>query len=127
MDNWYLSPVSITTIVLMLILLVAAALILIEKVNKYLDRMQQKTDEKKKLAFSEELINLEEPEVDQLLQERRQALNFRLSGEELGSTKRTSDHRGLVNKLSTDPERPFFSEKKGVPADRKSTRLNSSH
>src|SRR3546814_8243270 len=105
MDNWYLSPGIITTIVLMLIVLVAAALILIAQVNKYLDRMQQKTDEKKKLAFSEELINLEEPEVDQLLQERRQALNFRLSGEELGSTKRTSDHRG----------------------DRKRTRLNSSH
>src|SRR3546814_12089640 len=103
MDNWYLSPGIITTIVLMLIVLVAAALILIAQVNKYLDRMQQKTDEKKTLAFSEELINREEPEVDQLLQESRQALNFRLSGEEQGSPKRNSDNRGLVNNQNNEP------------------------
>src|SRR3546814_17860402 len=94
MDNWYLSPGIITTIVLMLIVLVAAALILIAQVNKYLDRMQQKTDEKKKLAFREELINLEEPEVDQQLQERRKDLNFRLRGEKLGITKQTGRATG---------------------------------
>ena len=67
MDNWYFSPGIMTTIVLILIVLIAAALVLIAQVSKYLDRMQKRAGEKKKIALNEHLINLEEAEVDQLL------------------------------------------------------------
>lgn len=118
-DNWYLSPGIITTIVLILIVLVAAALILVAQVNKYLEKMHKQAGKKEKQAFSEQLINLEAGEVDQMLAARQKALYYRLTGEELGSGLPVADQRGLMNKLSADPDRPFFDEKKGRPDDLK--------
>lgn len=112
MDHWFFSPGIVTTVVLTLVVLGAAALILIAQVTKYLEKMQKQTNAKDKLAFSEQLINLESEEVDQVLEARRKALHFRLTGKELGTALKPVDQRGLISKLSQDPDRPFFSEKK---------------
>ncbi|QEC53170.1 cytochrome c oxidase cbb3-type subunit 1 [Anseongella ginsenosidimutans] len=121
MDNWYLSPGIITTSVLILIVLIAAALILVAQVNKYLEKMHTQAAKKEKLAFSEYLINLETAEVEQVLEERRKALGHRLTGRELGSGQKPTDQRGLISKLSLDPDRPFFDEKKSLPAEQKTS------
>lgn len=113
-ENWYLSPGVITTIVLILIVLIAAALILVAQVNKYLEKMREQTKEREKLVINEQLINMSSAEVDKVLTERRKALKFRLTGDELGSARPAADQRGLVSRLSTDPDRPFFDEKKST-------------
>src|SRR5690606_29679062 len=112
MDHWFFSPGIVTTVVLTLVVLGAAALILIAQVNKYLEKMQKQTNAKDKLAFSEQLINLESEVVAQVLEARRKALHLRIIGKELSTALKPMDQRGLVSKLSPHPERPFCSEKK---------------
>lgn len=114
--NWHLNPGIIITIVLILVIMVTASLILVAQVNKYLEKMQKQADDKGKLVFRQQLINLRSDEVDQVLEERRKSLGYRLKGNELGSGRKAADERGLVSKLSADPGKPFFDEKKSAPS-----------
>ncbi|MDL5514907.1 cbb3-type cytochrome c oxidase subunit I [Arenibacter sp. M-2] len=114
-DNWATSPGIIGTLVLIFIVLFVACIILLVKLNGYLDSLKMKQIEKKKLAFNEELLAMEEGDIDQILDKRKKALKYKLSGTELGSQEKIMDEKGLVNRVTHEPENPMFDEKKKTP------------
>lgn len=111
-ENWMLSPGIIGTLVLVIIVLAVAAVIMIARVNAYMDALKQKQLKKQHLAFREELVAMDDPEIDEVLESRKQAHQYRLKGDELGSRKDAKDEKGLVQSIRNDPENPFFEEKK---------------
>ncbi|MCM4167275.1 hypothetical protein KCTC52924_02856 [Arenibacter antarcticus] len=114
-DNWISSPGIIGTFVLLFIVLIVAVIILMAKLNSYIDSFKRKQLHKKDLAFSEELIGMDENEIDLILERRKKALTYKLSGKELGSDQQVIDRKGLVNKVTHEPENPMFDEKKNTP------------
>src|SRR5690606_24806004 len=116
-SNWFLSPGIIGTIVLIFIVLAVVVVIVSMRLSAYLDMMIHKAKSKKKLTFSEELIDMDEAEIDNILERRKAALKYRLTGKELGSQETANDTKGIVSKVTHEPENPLFDEKK-------KTRLN---
>ncbi len=116
-DNWISSPGIIGTIILITIVVLVAVLILSVKLSSHLESMRRKSVAKKKLEFSEELIGLDDVEIDRILEQRKAALSFKLSGNELGSDATAIDNKGVVSKVTHDPDNPLVDEKK-------KTRLN---
>lgn len=116
-SNWLLSPGIIGTITLIFIVLLVAVVIVYVRLSAYLDTLNNKAKAKKKLGFSEELIDMSEADIDDILQKRKAALKYRLTGTELGSEKVANDSKGVIAKVTHEPENPLFDEKK-------KTRLN---
>ncbi len=114
-DNWITSPGIIGTLVLIFIVLFVAAIIFLAKLNSYLDTLKTRQIDKKKLAFDEELLALEAGEIDAILDKRKKALKYTLTGTELGGNERVVDEKGLVNRVTHEPENPMVDEKKKTP------------
>ena len=115
LENWVTSPGIIGTFFLIAIVLIIAIVIILFKANSYIQTLKAKKLSAQRLAFNEELIGLNEAEIDEILLRRKQALNFKLAGEELGSTEKTLDEKGLVYKVSHDPGNPIVDEKRKSP------------
>lgn len=114
-DNWLTSPGIIGTFFLIAIVLIIAIVIMLFQGSSYLQTLKTKKLNVKRLAFNEELIGLNEAEIDEILLKRKQALNFTLVGEELGSSKQAFDEKGLVYKVSHEPGNPLVDEKRKSP------------
>lgn len=84
-DNW--------NIFLVAIVLIIAIVIMLFQVSSYIQTLKAKKLNTQKLAFSEELTNLEENDIDNILANRKQALQYRLVGKELGSDKAAHDEK----------------------------------
>src|SRR5690554_3049451 len=97
-ENWMTNPGIIGTLGLILIVFFLAVIILLVKLNSYIDSFKAKQLKKNDLAFSEELIGMDEKEIDLILEQRKKALTYRLSGEELGSDQQVADDKGLIYK-----------------------------
>lgn len=113
--NWMTSPGIIGTITLLIVVVMVGVLIISARFTSYVDQLKINNRIKRKLEFSEELIGLEDAEIQTILEKRRQALNYRLHGNELGSESSAADTRGLVAKVTYDPENPLVDEKKKSP------------
>lgn len=111
-ENWISSPGIIGTIVLIVIVLVVAVIILLARLNSFASYLKNKQVDKKRIAFSDELVGLEEKEIDEILEKRKKALRFRLSGNELGGENKAFDEKGLIHNLTREPDNPLFDEKK---------------
>jgi cytochrome c oxidase cbb3-type subunit 1 len=111
-ENWLSSPGVVGTIVLIFVVLLLAVLLLSVRLNAYIGLLKRRQVEKNNLAFREELIALNEDEVDELLQQRKSALQFKLKGDELGSKQKAMDQKGLIREVSNTPHNPLFDEKK---------------
>lgn len=111
-ENWMTNPGIIGTLGLILIVFFLAVIILLVKLNSYIDSFKAKQLKKNDLAFSEELIGMDEKEIDLILEQRKKALTYRLSGEELGSDQQVADDKGLIYKLDKEPNNPLFDQKK---------------
>ncbi|MEX2380423.1 MAG: cbb3-type cytochrome c oxidase subunit I [Vicingaceae bacterium] len=114
-DNWVASPGIIGTIFLIIIVVIIGVFIMSAKLNKLVNDLKQKNVDKKKLEFSEELIELDEKEIDEILANRKKALKYQLSGDELGSETEAKDQKGLISHVSSDPKNPIVDEKKKSP------------
>lgn len=114
-ENWVTSPGIIGTLVLIAIVLVVASVIFLAKLNSYVDTLKKKQIEKKRLAFNDELLALDLDDIDAILAKRKKGLNYKLSGNELGSDDIAVDEKGLVNRVTHEPENPMFDEKKKTP------------
>lgn len=114
-DNWLSSPGIIGTFVLIAIVMAVAVIILLVKLNTYIDGMKSRQLEKNRLAFGDEVIALEESEIDDILEKRKAALKYKLSGDELGGKDEAVDHKGIVHYIENKPENAFFDEKKKTP------------
>lgn len=111
-ENWISSPGVIGTAVLLLIVVVVGLIIFTSRVVKHVEKLNSKKREKRNIEFSEELIGLSEEEIDEILERRKQALNYKLSGEELGSGTKAKDEKGLISSVTKDPDNPLVDEKK---------------
>lgn len=111
-QNWMTSPGIIGTVVLIIIVLIVAIVILLSRMNSYISKIRSKHIHKQRIEFSDDLVNLEDSEIDEILERRKQAKRYTLKGDELGSTNKAQDKKGLVHTLTSEPENPLFDEKK---------------
>lgn len=111
-ENWQLSPGVLGTFILIIIVLFIAFLILYMRINSHLQKMRYKADLKNKYKLAEELIDLEGEEIDSILKERKAALTYSLSGDEIAGTDRAQDKRGIVSKVTHKRDYPLVDEKK---------------
>lgn len=111
-DNWITSPGIIGTLILITIVLVVAIIILLARFNSYLSALKEKRSKEQQSAFSEEIIGLKEDEIDEILIRRKEGLNYKLSGKELGSEYTAIDEKGRIEQVTNNPDSPFFDEKK---------------
>ncbi|WP_394972773.1 cbb3-type cytochrome c oxidase subunit I [uncultured Croceitalea sp.] len=111
-ENWLQNPGIIGTIILLLIVFFLAVIILLYRFNSFIDKYKWKQLKKNELAFSEEILNLNDDEIDVILEKRKKALKYTLEGSELGSDKEVFDKKGLISKVTNEPDNPLFDEKK---------------
>ena len=114
-ENWTSSPGIIGTLIFIIIIAVVALLIVSARVNSLLKSIKAKKYNKQNLGLGDELNGLSEEEKNKLLEKRREALAFKLSGDELGGKIKPTDDKGLVNKFAHDPVNPIVDGKKISP------------
>src|SRR5690606_35061574 len=111
-ENWILSPGILGTIILIAIVVLVAVLILSARLSSYIEAMKKKETAKKKIEFSQELIDLDDTEIDAILEKRKAALAYKLTGNVLGSEENAADSKGIISKVTHDPDNPLVDEKK---------------
>lgn len=111
-ENWELSPGIIGTVMLICIVLIIAILILFYRLSETLGNIIRKKDYRDKTVFSEELMTLSEPEIDEILEKRKKALGYQLSGNELSNDSEVEDTKGLIAKVTHKRNMPLADEKK---------------
>lgn len=111
-ENWWASPGVVGTLVLVSLIMVVAILIMIIRLNGYITGLNERKHLKQRLEFSEELTNLEQADIDLILEKRKQSLNYKLKGTELGSDYEASDSKGLIQAVTNEPDNPIVDEKK---------------
>lgn len=111
-ENWQLSPGILGTFILVIIVLIIAFLILYMRINGYIDNMRYKSDLKNKQKLSEELIGLDDEEIDIILESRKTARKYQLSGTEISGENQAYDKRGIVSDFTHKRNNPLVDEKK---------------
>src|SRR5690554_330595 len=111
-ENWITSPGILGTLLLIGIVLLVAILIIYYRISEYVNRLRQKDELEDKTRLTEKLIGLNETEIDTILEKRKAALTYNLSGNELGSSTTADDKRGVVTKVTHEPNNPVVDEKK---------------
>lgn len=110
-DNWELNSGILGTILLTVIVLLIAVIIVYMRLLEYIRINKEKKELKRKKEFSEELIGLDAAEIERILEKRKSALNFQLSGNELSGESVTKDEKGIVAQVTHDPNYPVVEEK----------------
>ncbi|MDD3459158.1 MAG: cytochrome oxidase subunit I, partial [Weeksellaceae bacterium] len=103
-DNWASSPGVIGTLILILIVALIAVVIMSAKISSYAESLKERQLLKRNKAFDDEIINLEEGEIDSILEKRKAALKYQISGKELSGDMEASDDKGLIYKSINHPE-----------------------
>lgn len=111
-DNWLSNPGIIGTFILIAIVVTIAMVILLVKINSYVDNLKRKQLQKNNLAFEDELISMDENHIDSILEKRKAALRYKLRGDELGGENEAQDDKGLIHHIEKDPENALFDQKK---------------
>ncbi|TVZ28620.1 cytochrome c oxidase cbb3-type subunit 1 [Gillisia sp. Hel_I_86] len=111
-DSWMTSPGILGTFILITIVMVVAIAIFLIRINSYLDSIKKKQEVKSRTAFDDEIIAMEEGQIDTILGKRKAALNYRLKGNELSGENEVYDKKGLIQKITNDPNNAYFDEKK---------------
>lgn len=110
-ESWLQSTGVLGTIFLILIVLIVVFIIGLIKFNDFIKRYSGKYKKKADLALNEEIISLKSDEIDRILEKRKEALNYKLTGEELGGTKDAEDKIGIISRVSHDPKPRFYAQK----------------
>jgi cytochrome c oxidase cbb3-type subunit 1 len=106
------SPGIIGTALLIALVSFVAILIIGSRLSSFIQHLQNKSESRKKESLKSDLVNWEEEDLDWILEKRKAAKNYRLSGEELSGQSLSDDSRGLISKVTHDPENPLVNEKK---------------
>ncbi|HLV50813.1 MAG TPA: cbb3-type cytochrome c oxidase subunit I [Flavobacterium sp.] len=111
-ENWMTSPGILGTVFLIVIVALIAVFILYFKIENFINYLSHKKSTQNKAQLKEDIIDFTEDEIDALLEERKAALNYKLTGNELGSKNVVKDTRGIVAKVTHAPNNPIVDEKK---------------
>lgn len=114
-ENWLTSPGILGTIILVVVIITVAILILSVKLNSYIEALRERKTSEQKIAFSEDLIGLDGEEIDIILEKRKASRAYRLTGKELGGINMAEDPKGLLVKVTQDPNNPLVDDKKKSP------------
>lgn len=109
-ENWLMNPGILGTIFLIVIVAFIAVFILYFKIEKIVNSIYHNKSLKDKKQLKEELIDLTEVEIDDILEKRKAALNYKLTGNELGSENAAHDEKGMVAKVTHAPNHPMVDE-----------------
>ncbi|HSF52958.1 MAG TPA: cbb3-type cytochrome c oxidase subunit I [Algoriphagus sp.] len=110
--QWWSSPGIIGTGILIALVSLVAIIIIGSRLSALLQHLQKKSESRKKESLKSELVNWEEEDLDWILEKRKAAKNYHLSGSELSGQFPSNDSRGLIAKVTHDPENPIVNEKK---------------
>lgn len=111
-DSLFSQPGIIGTLVLAGIAVMVGCVIVVVKLNGLIKMLYRKQERSSFAKLKSEIVNLDNAQIDELLSKRRQALEFRLTGEELSGSDQPDDFRGLVRNISTEEHAPLVEEKK---------------
>jgi cytochrome c oxidase cbb3-type subunit 1 len=110
--EWWSSPGIIGTALLIALVSFVAILIIGSRLSSFIQHLQNKSDSGKKESIKSELVNWDDEDLDWLLEKRKAAKNYHLSGTELSGQTLSDDSRGLITNVTHDPENPLVNEKK---------------
>lgn len=111
-QGWLTSPGVIGTIVLIGIVALVAVLLVFYRIDAFVTHLRTKDEKRDELAFQKKLYSMDRREIDEILTARQKALHYKLDGDELGSSLKVHDTKGMVTDVSHEPDNPFFEEKK---------------
>lgn len=119
-EDWISSPGIIGTIVLLILVLALAVIIFAARASSFLKTRERKLQKENQAELHEYLVSLDRKEIDRILEERKKASKYQLTGAELGSSIQSQDQKGLITKYTRKPAYPFVEEKKSTPQQIKS-------
>ena len=111
-DQWWSSPGIIGTALLIAIISFVAILIIGARLSAFIQGLQNRYQLRDKEEIKSELVNWDEEDLDWVLEKRKAAKKYRLTGSELSGSEISKDKRGLISKITQDPENPLVDEKK---------------
>ncbi len=111
-ENWLFSPGVFGTIILVVIVLAVSVLIIYFRLSDFVSRTKAEEELDAKAKFSDRLAGLKNSEIDEILEKRKGALAYELSGDELGSGVIAHDEKGIVANVTHQPDNPIVDEKK---------------
>lgn len=111
-DQWWSSPGIIGTALLIAIISFVAILIIGARLSAFIQELQKRSQHRDKEEIKSELVNWDVEDLDWVLENRKAAKKYRLTGSELSGSEISKDQRGLIAKITQDPENPLVDEKK---------------
>lgn len=111
-DQWWSSPGIIGTALLIAIISFVAILIIGARLSAFIQGLQNRSRLRDKEEIKSELVNWDVEDLDWVLENRKAAKKYRLTGSEHSGRGISDDKRGLVAKVTQDPENPLVDEKK---------------
>lgn len=111
-EQWWSSPGIIGTALLIALVSLVAILIIGSRLSALFRGLQNRAESRKKETLKSELVNWEEEDLDWILEKRKAAKKYQLTGTELTGKGNSDDSRGLIAKVTHDPENPLVDEKK---------------
>ncbi|WP_339703420.1 cbb3-type cytochrome c oxidase subunit I [Algoriphagus aquimarinus] len=111
-ENWLASPGIIGSLILIALVLMIAILIVVKRASTIMDFFQKKNEKASASKLREELYQLEEDDIDEILEERKAAKVYKLTGKELYKGGKAVDRKGIVTFYTQDPQNPLVDEKK---------------
>lgn len=102
----------IGAIVIAVLLLILLVLLMAARVNRLIASARHEKIEKDRKELQEELLKLGGEKLDDLLEKRKAALKYQLSGYELSGTAEPADEKGIIKNATSEINIPFVSEKK---------------
>nr|WP_287938894.1 cbb3-type cytochrome c oxidase subunit I [Algoriphagus sp.] len=111
-DQWWSSPGIIGTALLIAIISFVAILIIGARLSAFIQGLQNRSRLRDKEEIKSELVNWDVEDLDWVLENRKAAKKYRLTGSELSGSEISKDQRGLIAKITQDPENPLVDEKK---------------
>lgn len=102
----------IITITLIMIPVLAAILLMIVKLSNLLSKHRNQEDTAEAAQFAEYLATLTEQEANKILAKRKEALDYKLSHNELSGQEEPIDKKGLLGNIGSDGNINFIERKK---------------
>ena len=109
-EDWLLSPGVIGTIFLILLVVFLGIFILIKRLNRYVDLLEDNTKNLTEEEFQRRLVNMEKKEVDEILTLRQRGFEGDSGEKRRPTVHAESKNLGFIRKI-IDPKNPLFDEK----------------
>ncbi|WP_346238856.1 cbb3-type cytochrome c oxidase subunit I [Niabella insulamsoli] len=99
-DNLFGQPGIIITLVLLAIPLVLAAILIISRASNAIKRTNFQKNIQRTRELARQMMETDDPQLLQRLEERKRALDFKLSNQELSGSLQVADTKGMINNVS---------------------------